>query len=374
MDPTSGCLNTVTRTVWAGDQIAYEIRAGWDNPNNDAYNGAHYRRVGYLYVGALDRPIALWKATRVVHPHSNARGAYVMGTCGTVLCNDSIDFRAGRMSVFGIDTVSLPNGPLSWYGSIIAGQIDASGLLFRRSRYMNPNVGTFTQPDPLGIAGGLDVYGYVGGDPVNHADPSGLDPTYHLGGLTVSVSRCDDNFRWTCGTGGPPGTGPVVGPVGFPGASGAPGSGVSSGGGSGGHDETRSPTCSAAWAIAGLSLAGDVALGISIWTGAGLVLEGGRLLGMAARNGTFGAALLEAGSEGLGWSTKAVARSQGLQGRALRYAGLVPLGLGLGTYSGGAVETNTLSFMQGSRISTLDFVPVAGTLRALGRAWACSSR
>jgi len=37
-------------------------------------------------------------------------------------------------------------------------------------------VGPFTQPDPIGLAGGLNLYGYAGGDPVNSSDPFGLCP------------------------------------------------------------------------------------------------------------------------------------------------------------------------------------------------------
>jgi hypothetical protein len=33
----------------------------------------------------------------------------------------------------------------------------------------------FTQPDPIGLAGGLSLYGFAGGDPVNNWDPFGLD-------------------------------------------------------------------------------------------------------------------------------------------------------------------------------------------------------
>jgi uncharacterized protein RhaS with RHS repeats len=34
--------------------------------------------------------------------------------------------------------------------------------------------GQFTQQDPIGIAGGLNLYGYAGGDPINFSDPFGL--------------------------------------------------------------------------------------------------------------------------------------------------------------------------------------------------------
>jgi hypothetical protein len=37
-------------------------------------------------------------------------------------------------------------------------------------------MGQFTQPDPIGLAGGLNAYGFAGGDPVNYTDPFGLCP------------------------------------------------------------------------------------------------------------------------------------------------------------------------------------------------------
>ena len=38
----------------------------------------------------------------------------------------------------------------------------------------DPRLGRFMQTDPLGYGGGMNMYGYVGGDPVNGTDPSGL--------------------------------------------------------------------------------------------------------------------------------------------------------------------------------------------------------
>jgi hypothetical protein len=36
--------------------------------------------------------------------------------------------------------------------------------------------GQFTQPDPIGLAGGLNAYGFAGGDPISFRDPFGLCP------------------------------------------------------------------------------------------------------------------------------------------------------------------------------------------------------
>jgi hypothetical protein len=37
-------------------------------------------------------------------------------------------------------------------------------------------MGPYTQQDPIGIAGGLNLYGYANGDPINFSDPFGLEP------------------------------------------------------------------------------------------------------------------------------------------------------------------------------------------------------
>lgn len=38
--------------------------------------------------------------------------------------------------------------------------------------------GHFTQEDPIGLAGGMDLYGFASGDPVNFSDQFGLTPDW----------------------------------------------------------------------------------------------------------------------------------------------------------------------------------------------------
>jgi hypothetical protein len=46
-------------------------------------------------------------------------------------------------------------------------------------RYYDSTNGRFVTRDPIGQAGGINVYGYVDGDPVNGSDPSGLTVYWH---------------------------------------------------------------------------------------------------------------------------------------------------------------------------------------------------
>jgi RHS repeat-associated protein len=64
----------------------------------------------------------------------------------------------------------------AWLGNVLEDHHDASGLLYRRNRYYNPQTGRFTQEDPIGLAGGVNVYGFANGDPVTYSDPYGLCP------------------------------------------------------------------------------------------------------------------------------------------------------------------------------------------------------
>jgi RHS repeat-associated protein len=66
------------------------------------------------------------------------------------------------------------NGPMNWMGSLIYESRDASGLHYRRNRFYDAEAGRFTQEDPIGMAGGINVYGFGNGDPVGYSDPYGL--------------------------------------------------------------------------------------------------------------------------------------------------------------------------------------------------------
>ena len=51
---------------------------------------------------------------------------------------------------------------------------DGTGQIYMRNRYYDPATGQFTQPDPIGLVGGLNSYGFAAGDPMSYSDPYGL--------------------------------------------------------------------------------------------------------------------------------------------------------------------------------------------------------
>jgi RHS repeat-associated protein len=52
----------------------------------------------------------------------------------------------------------------------------APALSFYRNRYYDQKTGRFTQEDPIGIAGGANLYAYSGNNPATFTDPFGLCP------------------------------------------------------------------------------------------------------------------------------------------------------------------------------------------------------
>jgi len=206
-------LSTIRRTVWDGAQELYEIQmpggdtasaATMDNdtlavqqtPNTSPGYwdlNPQFGRVAYTDGPTLDQPLSVTRigyrdspyndSTHVwtpltIAPHWNWRGQADYGTfadggirqclTGTTRCV-TVGWRA---SAFAFEPAA--DTMTAWYGTLIAGKEDGSGQLFRRNRYVDPATGRFTQEDPIGLAGGINLYGFAKGDPVNFSDPFGL--------------------------------------------------------------------------------------------------------------------------------------------------------------------------------------------------------
>ncbi|MGH3056268.1 MAG: hypothetical protein ACRDL7_14945, partial [Gaiellaceae bacterium] len=138
MDKPSGCLSTVERTVWDGDQVAAEIRAdgGQAAPATamecDGNGGCSYARpylegiVLYTSGGGLDHPLDVIRTTGytdVILPVYSWRGRAVDGICvnGSQFCTDFTWPARTASATFEDPPVTDPvyGGPVAWGGNLI---------------------------------------------------------------------------------------------------------------------------------------------------------------------------------------------------------------------------------------------------------------
>lgn len=188
------CDYYIERTIWDGDQVLFELRANGHDTLTAAQLDAHYStglswgKVGYVHAGGIDKPL-MTLDSRV--PTYNWRGLPESSVWTTGAPADCSLPQSGSCttvtwpsanSVYMKTYPYAPGGgnPPQWVGTVLADGVGSTGLLYRRNRYYDPGSGQFTQMDPIGIAGGANVYGFAAGDPVNFVDPFGLSPCSDL--------------------------------------------------------------------------------------------------------------------------------------------------------------------------------------------------
>ena len=187
--PTA-CQQQFLRTTWDGDQVLFEERfvGGWQevdgNVGESTPSTDWYGKVRYTQTGAIDAPVAVWRLAgseswrpRVLH--RNWRGNVAGATFGPGSAVGQVDASTVWPAAV-TDLYLAPDARQSapaankWLGSLVTDGKDATGTLYRRNRYYDPASGRFTQTDPIGLAGGFNLFGYGGGDPINNVDPFGL--------------------------------------------------------------------------------------------------------------------------------------------------------------------------------------------------------
>ena len=129
-------------------QAEYTYYPGVDRPHS-------VRRAGAMYYFALDHP---GNVVGLIDGAGTLRNEY-------------------RYQAFGVREYAREDlSNISSLGYAARELDNETGFYFNRARYYDPELGRFISEDPVGLAGGINMFAYAGNDPVTYTDPFGLEP------------------------------------------------------------------------------------------------------------------------------------------------------------------------------------------------------
>ena len=151
-------------------QVVGSVNTLFDAPGGTIVSerDGYYALLRRYVHGAGGEPLVWYEGTGTSARHwlhADERGSVI------ALSND-----AGTLTnVNSYDEYGIPGaanaGRFQYTGQAWLGDL---GMYYFRNRIYSPTLGRFLQTDPIGHGGGMNLYAYVGGDPINFSDPMGL--------------------------------------------------------------------------------------------------------------------------------------------------------------------------------------------------------